>query len=484
MSCILPPKRGDGRRQLLLKNYLPFVIHVGLLGDPINEVDIMDDSWDWSIAPGKCKLLLLPDKFTAGRLWARAKCEKDPDGYLRCKTGQCNTSPSSNQCVSSGASPTTLVEWTLGAGTAANTDYYDISAVDGYSVPITVETFNGTPVNVAALGQCNTISIPEMNLDSMPPELLVYSDQLCDTPSCSIDGKDLESSPCYLTPKDESCKNARVGVLSICKALSTGWIAHYIKQMPIGRYSGTWRDQFTSGAKNCDANGDTTCGSNLAVGTLRKYPGHSMLDLVCADNTFGCSPYQENAKMNRTSEHCPTVQATACETSSNKADACACFSASGATPTGFERLAPTMVLDQPEFPQCDQAKRVSSQIPDWPSSTIQGLSYGTIFDAGKKTPVNKYYVWQFNDSDSTIQCTKGDYVVSFGVHVPTTGPSPKLSATAIAGICIGAATIVGILVLIVYFSFSRVNQAAPLLPARSPVNPHSQASVSPTSSRR
>ncbi|KAL0360533.1 UNVERIFIED_CONTAM: Thaumatin-like protein 1 [Sesamum radiatum] len=78
----------------------------------------------------------------SGRFWARTGCSFDPTtGIGRCDTGDCG----SNQieCNGAGATPpATLAEFTISSG---NPDFYDVSLVDGYNVPMMIQ-----PVGVRA----------------------------------------------------------------------------------------------------------------------------------------------------------------------------------------------------------------------------------------------------------------------------------------------------------------------------------------------
>lgn len=84
--------------------------------------------------------------------------------------------------------------------------------------------------NVQPDMNCVNSIIKEFTVDSCPFELRVYSDQVpgSSTPTLSIDGVDTETSPCFTTPLDLSCRKAYAGCRSICKALDEGWIGHYI----------------------------------------------------------------------------------------------------------------------------------------------------------------------------------------------------------------------------------------------------------------
>ncbi|CAL5001093.1 unnamed protein product [Urochloa decumbens] len=69
----------------------------------------------------------------SGRLWARTGCAFDAGGKGACQTGDCG---GRMECAGAGATPpATLFEVTLGKA-AGDLDYYDVSLVDGYNLPV------------------------------------------------------------------------------------------------------------------------------------------------------------------------------------------------------------------------------------------------------------------------------------------------------------------------------------------------------------
>lgn len=68
----------------------------------------------------------------SGRIWARTGCTFDATGAGTCRTGDCG---GKLECGGIGATPpTSLFEVTLGHGN--ETDFYDVSLVDGYNLPL------------------------------------------------------------------------------------------------------------------------------------------------------------------------------------------------------------------------------------------------------------------------------------------------------------------------------------------------------------
>jgi len=80
----------------------------------------------------------VPCKWEAARIWARTDC----DGSGRnCLTGDCGQMV----CQGSGQPDVTLAEFTLDGGNNPNfgNDIYDISAVDGFNLPMNIYPVNG-----------------------------------------------------------------------------------------------------------------------------------------------------------------------------------------------------------------------------------------------------------------------------------------------------------------------------------------------------
>lgn len=71
-----------------------------------------------------------------GRIWGRTGCNFDNNGHGDCQTGACGTALN---CTTPGKPPASIVDFNLG-----DVDYYDVSLVDGFNLPITVNPINGT----------------------------------------------------------------------------------------------------------------------------------------------------------------------------------------------------------------------------------------------------------------------------------------------------------------------------------------------------
>ncbi|KAG1359416.1 Thaumatin-like protein 1 [Cocos nucifera] len=97
------------------------------------------DSTGFALAAGDSRVLLPPAGWS-GRFWARTGCNFDGAGRGSCATGDCGSGQV--ECNGAGATPpATLAEFTLGG--ADGKDFYDVSLVDGYNLPVLVEAGGG-----------------------------------------------------------------------------------------------------------------------------------------------------------------------------------------------------------------------------------------------------------------------------------------------------------------------------------------------------
>lgn len=97
-----------------------------------------------------------------GRFWARTHCSTDPAGRFTCASGDCGSG--TMECSGNGATPpATLAEFTLNGN--AGLDFYDVSLVDGYNLPMQVVPQGS--------GGCNTTGCPADLNRICPPELSV-----------------------------------------------------------------------------------------------------------------------------------------------------------------------------------------------------------------------------------------------------------------------------------------------------------------------
>nr|CAB3453845.1 unnamed protein product [Digitaria exilis] len=111
-----------------ISNYCPHPIWPGTLaGAGTSQLS----TTGFKLDPGQTTQLAAPAGWS-GRIWARTGCLFDADGAGVCQTGDCG---GRMECRGAGATPpATLFEVTLdGSG---GLDFYDVSLVDGYNLPV------------------------------------------------------------------------------------------------------------------------------------------------------------------------------------------------------------------------------------------------------------------------------------------------------------------------------------------------------------
>ncbi|WOK99547.1 thaumatin-like protein [Canna indica] len=97
-------------------------------------------TWSLNVNPGTA----------GGRIWARTGCNFDGSGGGSCQTGDCG---GRLECQLSGAPPTTLAEYSLNQPN--NLDYYDISVIDGFNVPMSFSPTKGGCANLRCSADVN-----------------------------------------------------------------------------------------------------------------------------------------------------------------------------------------------------------------------------------------------------------------------------------------------------------------------------------------
>ncbi|KAG4215259.1 hypothetical protein ERO13_A01G166100v2 [Gossypium hirsutum] len=100
------------------------------------------------LKPGNSRTVTIP-KSWSGRLWGRTFCGVDFSRKFICQSGDCGSGQI--ECSGSGAKPpATLAEFTLNG--AGGLDFYDVSLVDGYNLPMLIVVKGGKGGNCSATG--------------------------------------------------------------------------------------------------------------------------------------------------------------------------------------------------------------------------------------------------------------------------------------------------------------------------------------------
>ncbi|KAG2400707.1 Thaumatin-like protein [Vigna angularis] len=114
---------------------------------------------------GESKTVTAPTSW-GGRLWGRTLCSQDSAGKFFCLTGDCGSG--TIECAGKGAvPPATLAEFTLDGD--GGLDFFDVSLVDGYNVPMLVAPRGGSGDNCTSTG-----CVGDLN-GACPSELRVTS---------------------------------------------------------------------------------------------------------------------------------------------------------------------------------------------------------------------------------------------------------------------------------------------------------------------
>ncbi|TMX01975.1 hypothetical protein EJD97_022899 [Solanum chilense] len=129
----------------------------------------------------------------SGRFWGRTSCTFEGSGSGSCGTGDCGSGEV--ECNGAGAAPpATLAEFTLGT---VGQDFYDVSLVDGYNLPMVVEASGGS-------GMCATTGcVTDLN-QICPSELRSGGGEAC-------------RSACEAFNKPEYCCSGAYNTPSTCK---------------------------------------------------------------------------------------------------------------------------------------------------------------------------------------------------------------------------------------------------------------------------
>ncbi|XP_052193234.1 pathogenesis-related thaumatin-like protein 3.5 isoform X2 [Diospyros lotus] len=127
-----------------------------------------------------------------GRIWGRTGCNFDKNNTGTCQTGSCG---SSLKCSGPGQPPFSIAEFNLG-----ETDYYDVSLVDGFNLPLIVAPVKGK-------GNCSVAGCDSDLRANCPSELAFKSDGK--TVACR--------SACNVFDTDEYCCRGKYADPDSCR---------------------------------------------------------------------------------------------------------------------------------------------------------------------------------------------------------------------------------------------------------------------------
>jgi len=128
-------------RQFIVKNNCNETVWVAGAGNPVPVFN--NSSGGFELAPGATVSTSVPVPWIGGRFWGRRQCTFDSTGKGSCATGDCG---GLLQCQHAGAGNTSLAEFTL-TGSPTGADNYDISLVDAFDFPISVQLNDPQPTH-------------------------------------------------------------------------------------------------------------------------------------------------------------------------------------------------------------------------------------------------------------------------------------------------------------------------------------------------
>ncbi|XP_030468497.1 thaumatin-like protein 1 [Syzygium oleosum] len=147
----------------------------------------------FELAKGGSRSLQAPSGWS-GRFWGRSGCSFDSSGRGSCATADCGSGEV--ECNGGNAAPpATLAEFTLGG--SGSQDFYDVSLVDGYNLPMVIDGTGGS-------GKCaSTGCMTDLNRQC-PAELRAAAGAAC-------------KSACEAFGSPEYCCSGTYGSPSACK---------------------------------------------------------------------------------------------------------------------------------------------------------------------------------------------------------------------------------------------------------------------------
>ncbi|WZZ02838.1 hypothetical protein YC2023_088759 [Brassica napus] len=158
----------------------------------------------FSLNSSESRVISIPASWS-GRIWGRTLCSQNPTtGKFTCVTGDCGSSKI--ECSGAGGKPpATIAEFTLNG--ASNLDFFDISLVDGYNIPVTIVPYGGA----AGVGKCMAAGCAaDLNV-VCPPQLKLTME---DTAGVAVACK----SACEAFGTPEFCCSGAFGTPDTCKA--------------------------------------------------------------------------------------------------------------------------------------------------------------------------------------------------------------------------------------------------------------------------
>lgn len=133
-------------RTFTVYNNCPFTIWPAVFTDLNVGTAVPDVPTGWEATQFSFRAFEVPDNWQAGRIWGRRDCNFTAGipGPTQCLTGGCNGGLLCDPHTGTGVPPATVAEWTLSG--ANGNDFYDVSLVDGYDLPMSITNTQNCPI--------------------------------------------------------------------------------------------------------------------------------------------------------------------------------------------------------------------------------------------------------------------------------------------------------------------------------------------------
>lgn len=146
LSVAAYPHLAAAVRTFTVYNGCPFTIWPAIYTNPAAGAALPQYQTGWEADAYTSVSFTVPDTWTAGRIWGRRDCtfnagDTSPN---TCLDGGCNGGLLCDSTTGTGVPPASLAEWSLGGTTG--TDFYDVSLVDGYNLPMQISPTSGCPI--------------------------------------------------------------------------------------------------------------------------------------------------------------------------------------------------------------------------------------------------------------------------------------------------------------------------------------------------
>ncbi|KAA8531979.1 hypothetical protein F0562_006879 [Nyssa sinensis] len=225
----------------------------------------------FALQTGESNAISVPTDWS-GRLWGRTLCNYDSTGKFTCVTGDCGSGVL--ECAGSGAlPPATLAEFTLNG--AGGLDFYDVSLVDGYNLPMLVVAQGGTGGNCTATG-----CVVDLN-SACPSDLRVNSVDGSENVACK--------SACEAFGDPQYCCSGAYATPDTCKPT---YYSEYFKTACPRAYSYAY-DDGTSTFTCASADYVITFCPSASTSQKSSYSEATDVSLVSSGSALSCilSPY-------------------------------------------------------------------------------------------------------------------------------------------------------------------------------------------------